>query len=150
MGNALLVRRFRFSLRTLFAAVTVSALWFGYQWNWIRERREAIARTDFPEISAILPDDDDPHTLARPKPFVLWLFRQPSYAYIYVNFEPRSRIVDAKQINDFKHIMAIFPEAQVFLHAKSGLTFRPLPNAPLPPPASQESDEDSQDDPFKT
>jgi hypothetical protein len=32
-------RWFRFSLRTLFVAVTVLACWLGYQFSWIRERR---------------------------------------------------------------------------------------------------------------
>lgn len=38
-------RRFRFSLRTLFAVVTVAGIilgWIGFQLNWIKERRQAM------------------------------------------------------------------------------------------------------------
>ena len=35
-------RWFRFSLRTLFVAVTVFCVWVGYQCNWVRERHKAL------------------------------------------------------------------------------------------------------------
>lgn len=139
MGNAALIRQFRFSLRTLFVAVTVFAVWFGYQWNWIRERRTAVARRDYPELSVVLTEEDDGlYELARPKPFVLWLFRQPTYARVYVNFEPRSSVVDAQQVDELRRLMKLFPEAQVALDYNAGLTLRPQPNLPIlptqPPP----------------
>ena len=36
-------RRFAYSLRTLFVAVTVLGIWLGYQLNWIRQRRDIIS-----------------------------------------------------------------------------------------------------------
>ncbi len=36
-------RWLRYSLETLFVAVTVLACWLGYELNWIHQRREALA-----------------------------------------------------------------------------------------------------------
>jgi hypothetical protein len=35
-------RYFQFSLRTLFALMTILCIWLGYQLNWIRERHKAL------------------------------------------------------------------------------------------------------------
>ena len=35
-------RYFQFSLRTLFALMTILCVWLGYQLNWIRERHKAL------------------------------------------------------------------------------------------------------------
>jgi hypothetical protein len=43
----------RFSLRTMLVAVTVACValsWTGYQLNWIRERRKALARNQYYEV----------------------------------------------------------------------------------------------------
>ena len=37
-----LFRRFRFSLRALFVAVTVACAWLGYHGKWVRERHQCI------------------------------------------------------------------------------------------------------------
>lgn len=43
-------RWFRYSLRTLFAVVTVVACWLGYELNWIRQRRMVIGD---PQVKSI-------------------------------------------------------------------------------------------------
>ena len=37
-------RYFQFSLRTLFALMTILCVWLGYQLNWIRERHKALEK----------------------------------------------------------------------------------------------------------
>lgn len=43
-------RHFQFSLRTLFALMTVLCIWLGYQLHWIRERHKALAELQQPTI----------------------------------------------------------------------------------------------------
>jgi hypothetical protein len=121
-------------------------VWFGDQWNWIRERRAAVARNEYPELSCVLTEDDDSlFELPRPKPFVLWLFRQPTYSRVFVIVEPRRwQVIDVDQVQELRRIMTLFPEANVLLHPKAMLTVRPLPNLPTPPPPVQ----DVENDPF--
>jgi hypothetical protein len=148
MTNASPTRRFRFSVRTLFVAVTVLGVWIGYQCNWIRERRAAAMRTESPELHCVPTDEDEGlYTLPRPRPFVLWLFRQPTYASVSVLFEQRpGGVLDAEQLQEFRRLIALFPEAEVSLSGPGGMTVRP---DPFPTPFDPAPADDAEDDPFK-
>ena len=39
-------RWFAYSLRTLFVVITVLGCWLGYEWNWIRQRHEMLAKPE--------------------------------------------------------------------------------------------------------
>ena len=56
-------RFFRFSLRTLFVAVTVLCLYFGWQWRIVHERKVARTLLESPEHDAFYVDylPDKPH-----------------------------------------------------------------------------------------
>jgi hypothetical protein len=91
-------RWLRFSLRTLFVLVTLSAVWAAYSAHWIRERREFV-RT--------LESDSWPFTVARfdtavSAPALLWLLGEEGAETITLAIEP-----------DMALARRLFPEAQI-------------------------------------
>ncbi len=103
-------RWFAFSLRILFVVVTVFACWLGYEWNWIRQRHEILARC----LSASRSwNDSDPPTRA---PHFLWLFGEAGYADIFLLFESDSqRELTAAEHDEVRRASEFFPEAQRIL-----------------------------------
>jgi hypothetical protein len=107
---------FRFSLRTIFALVTVFCLWFGYQINWIHKRQAARHWIEEHAIRGSI------GFYPEPRPDLPWSLRllgeRPEVVVVVCDVadDPRdySRRVD--------EIRRLFPEAQVvdmsLLHAR--------------------------------
>jgi hypothetical protein len=125
-------RWFRYSLRTLFVVVTAFACWLGYEWNWIRQRREFLAKFQAQierpikplrySRAALLKRNLEFHQVSsRPplKPFgpraVLWLFREPVIPQLTFTFEEADDwIVEGGQIlpDVLQPAEYLFPETQ--------------------------------------
>jgi hypothetical protein len=137
----------------MFVGVTIFAVWLGWELNWIRQRRAMISQSDSdPGISAVLTEEADYYwELPRPKPFVLWLFRQPTYADLNVEFEPRGvdwRLTD-EQDQEFRRLTKLFPEAHVQLNVHCGLSFRALDSGGSAPTQNPDAlNPVPKDDPF--
>jgi len=97
----------RYSLRTLIIVVTVGCVWLGYQVNWIRERRAAIAsgRVEYWRDEFDNPFDNASPTPVSP-PFSLWIFGERGRDTICLH----SCATD-QEVSDMS---ALFPEAWVF------------------------------------
>lgn len=101
-------RRWSFSLQTIFVLLTLAALplgWFGYQLNWIRERRHAerepgvaVLRGDtyYLPYSAIKNDVDPP--------FPLGWFGEAGAGEV---------VLDARASSDRDRFAKLFPEARI-------------------------------------
>lgn len=100
----------RFSLRSLLAAMAVVALAWGYQWNWIRQRRgvrhEGHIRcldNSFTELNLALRGIDE-----APAPGVLGLLGERGEVTIMI------RVVDdAEWERERRRVEELFPEAEV-------------------------------------
>jgi hypothetical protein len=112
-------RWFRFSLRTLFAVVTVAAVGLAYEMNWIRQRHELIAQANASEESRSHSMWDMYGTTMQPiegnrAPGLLWLFGEKGVRRFTVpvsapkpdkfNEEDRERILRSQRL---------FPEAEI-------------------------------------
>jgi hypothetical protein len=127
---------FRFSLRTLFAAVTVFGVWFSYQLNWIRQREALFDKNRAFEVEglgeSILTNEHHPPHALRPINWhtrvVLWLFRQPQLPVMHLYFlgesyaqKERRGAPDANEVIDITPAQAaevafaetLFPESEV-------------------------------------
>ena len=129
MSHAPAIRRrcFQFSLRTMFAAVTLVALWLGWKWNWIHQRhafsqarREKLLPIDYygndPDFIIYRmmetksgPRKAIPSLLAR---LVLQLFREPAHSGLIFTYD--ADITDAAaQAADMSRIQKLFPESRI-------------------------------------
>ena len=86
----------RFSLRTLFVAVTVLACWMAYEVNWIRQRHVFLDEQE--RLSRM---HEWPATVPGPKglgavraPGLLWLFGEPGIGAYYV-------LITVNQLDEF-------------------------------------------------
>ncbi len=89
-------RRFRFSLRTLFVLVTLAALWIGWSFNWIRERREFVREGNTSAPCA--------HGSTSRAPCLLWLFGEQGAEVVLLFTDEKA---------DYDRARRLFPEAQV-------------------------------------
>ena len=88
-------RRPRFSLRTLFAVVTLFGCWLGYELNWIRQRREAIQAG----IAV-------PHTFAAQQ-----IIPEPPLGFRWLGEDGERHLFAAA--SQFDRICQLFPESEV-------------------------------------
>lgn len=112
-------RWFRFSLRTLFVVVTLSACWLSYQLDWIRQRHHAIA---WPAAVRTFP----PGPLSKSIPLSLRLFGEQGHEelHLLVLREKHSGMpsLDQEEQAEMERLQRLFPEACVrvepagFLH----------------------------------
>lgn len=89
-------RRFQFGLRTLFAAVTIIAIFVGfvgYHVNWVRQRRISL------EALGISINAKD-----RQAPGLLWLFGEPGRDLLFINDDDPGHK---------RRVEELFPEADV-------------------------------------
>lgn len=97
----------RFSLRTLFVAVTVFGCWLGYELNWIRQRHAALVKWDDSEFLVPPPT----------APGLLRLFGEPGYGYISISFEwhdgALSGTLTEQEEAEIKMARRLFPEAKM-------------------------------------
>ena len=116
-------RWFRFRLRTLFVVVTVLALacgWFGYELNWLRQRRRVISQPNI--IGA-----KGSYFLEAP-PVALWPLRmlgEDAYRRVILVIVDKERFqpgndywvevdderLTALELNRIEHLAHLFPEA---------------------------------------
>jgi hypothetical protein len=89
-------RRFRFGLRTLFFLVTLVAVWMGWSFNWIRQRREFVRPGN--ELGAVV------STGSVRAPGLLWLFGEQGAQVVLLFTDNES---------DFERARRLFPEAHV-------------------------------------
>jgi hypothetical protein len=97
--------RARFSLRTLFVAVTLCAIFLGWQMRWIKQRREYLK--EHPGAYREPDTTDKPATA----PMLLWLWGEPAQTRLSVEL-PGSK--DRKLFNpgpEAEEIRKLFPEA---------------------------------------
>jgi hypothetical protein len=96
----------RFSLRALLVVMTLFALFFGYHWNWIRQRRSAL------ETGWII-DEPNPFLDREPvAPGLLPLFGEKGHSGIQV----RDNLGGDRQIIH-RHAKSLFPEAKLIYDA---------------------------------
>ncbi len=104
----------RFSLRTLFIAVTVFACWLGYEFNWIHQRHRALSSGRFTGdrklVTALGKGSGLPTSATAPG--LLWLFGEPGYASIGIMVPERIpfELTVAEQ-SEFDRVAQLFPEA---------------------------------------
>ena len=89
-------RRFRFSLRTLFVLVTLAALWIGWSFNWIRQRRDFVREGN--TLGAVA------HGSTSRAPGLLWLFGEQGAEVVLLFTDDKA---------DYDRARRLFPEAQV-------------------------------------
>ena len=97
-------RRWSFSLRALFVAVTLAAIltWLGIELTWLRERRQ---------IAAILKFEPNGSVRA---PGISWLFGEKGYAFILVTVRPAVGTSDMTIANaGMEKLRRLFPEAEI-------------------------------------
>jgi hypothetical protein len=87
---------FRFSLRTLFVLITLVAIWVGWSFNWIRQRREFVRLGN--ELGAVVSRGE-----VR-APGLLWVFGELGAQVVLLFTDKES---------DFDRARQIFPEAHV-------------------------------------
>ena len=110
-------RWFSYSLRTMFAVVTVLCVWLGYELKWIRQRRAIVAA--FPKWSAL---EGVPNIVMRQPdaPGLLWLFGERGYATVslMVVVDDSLDVLDDSSLpeaakTELKYATALFPESVV-------------------------------------
>lgn len=99
-------RWFRFSLRTLLIVVTIFAIWLGYQWHWIRQRREFLERDTRLGNQTGLNVPSAPH--------LLWAFGEAGYDSLFVLVDSTiSEQITANEKTRLDRARRLFPEAKV-------------------------------------
>jgi len=86
-------RRFRFKLRTLFVIVTLFAVWLGWSFNWIRQRREFLRDGDAFRVGESVR-----------APALLWIFGEEGAEKIWLVARKSSASDEARRL---------FPEAKI-------------------------------------
>lgn len=97
----------RFSLRTLFMVVTVLCLplgWLGYQLNWVRQRREALATRSILDIT---------DSASLPAPSALSFFGERGYPSLLVMPAHPGGLWTHADEAELKRAEKLFPEASV-------------------------------------
>jgi len=104
-------RWFRFSLRTVFVAVTMLCCWLGYELSWLRERHLLVESGE----AAVFPTS----TGTRPKaPALLWLFGEEGAGEITLLLvldeisKPQDGI-DLKSLPTYNRVRSAFPEGEI-------------------------------------
>jgi hypothetical protein len=110
MTPALKRRWFRWSLRTMFVAVTLAVTlpWLAVNLNWMYERSAAVA-------SKI------PHPLEgeKPAPWPLWIFGARGFARIHIKVPPEKLAFFQEAARDRRiHWQRIFPEAETIVSSE--------------------------------
>jgi hypothetical protein len=120
-------RRWSFSLRTLFVAVTVLCVWLGYELNWIHQRHALLARreTMFAGLTRRMADlppdgwqigDRIPVGVPRsPAPWSLRILGEDAIAELDFAFcasEGQTRPND-REWHEVELCRSLFPEAQI-------------------------------------
>ncbi len=87
----------RFTLRTMFALVTVAIVLVGYPINWIRQRHEVMAKSHvlrraYTNIVAAYPEPSAPG--------LLWLFGEQGYSHVELQFDPAGDFPLSQADND--------------------------------------------------
>jgi hypothetical protein len=113
-------RWFRFSLRTLFVAVTVFAIWLGLELKFIRERRDFLETRDRNVEADGLSDVFIYEFGTKPKSWPIPFWRR------WLGDETRELIVLWSNSTDADRQRAaeLFPEAQICRRAKQVLRFK--------------------------
>jgi hypothetical protein len=96
-------RRFRFSLRTMFVLVTLSAFfagWVVWSLNWIRQRREFGQNLERGTHAEFVDYD---RTVGAPG--LLWLFGEGGVRWVYIPKASEADLIEGRRL---------FPEAEVF------------------------------------
>jgi hypothetical protein len=114
-------RWFRFSLRTLFVAVTVFGCWLGYQMNWIRQRHVVLKQQNVGKYFDTQGEDPlqaypFPIAVANPinAPWPLWMLGQRGVARIDIIFTGSDvRNLNALEESEWLRVKRLFPEAEV-------------------------------------
>jgi hypothetical protein len=86
-------RWFSFSLRTLFALVTLVAVWLGWNLKWIRQRREFVSDEQFAYAYSL-------HPVTAPS--LLWVFAEVGREFVIMNSPSDFELAEARRL---------FPEA---------------------------------------
>jgi hypothetical protein len=100
--------RLRFSLRALFIAITLVAIWLGYHVNWIRQRHEAITWLEQHDEAVWNVDMFEPHSWSLR---LLGEGRQSSRSISPTAWESRDLTTFRKQL---AKISALFPECEIY------------------------------------
>ncbi len=115
MSDAAPKRRwFRFSLRTLFVVVTISAVvlgWRAYSLNWIQERQKAGVLAEPPwDVPRIVVGSEEGSA-----PGLLWLFGERGYDRLRIAFpdEADKHRLSNEQQQVLERIRSLYPEATV-------------------------------------
>jgi hypothetical protein len=114
----------RFSLRTLFVAVTVLCLWLGYELNWIHLRNEFLAQA--PQAKGL------PFCTMAPVsdsvPFGLRIFGEKRVSGVHLVYQTGER-PNGDQV---ERIVGLFPEAEISVYCgyNPGRSCAPRPLTP--------------------
>ena len=98
-------RWFRFSLRTLFVAMTLLAAWLGYHFNWIRQRHAALVFEGRAEASMVTPNGPKTVIITSQAPWPLNWMGEPGHTALIVGGRTEPEEVE--------RIRKLFPEADV-------------------------------------
>lgn len=98
------MRRFRYSLRTVFVILMACSVWLGYSANWVRQRNDVIAAYGLAKWA-------EDHKAA---PGLLWLFGAKGYSKLIVVLDARDEnwLTDDQQL-EITRIRRLFPEAHI-------------------------------------
>lgn len=112
----------RFSLRTMFAVVTVFGCWLGYELNWARQRRafidhETAIRDSTKKWWSSITVQATPGKSPPRAPGGLWLFGEPGYSFVGFVSESGTRAqlrkLSANDHDRWETACHLFPEAEV-------------------------------------
>jgi hypothetical protein len=104
-------RWLRFSLRSLFIALTILACWLGYQLNWIRQRREFYAKNEADMLqhcgSTMI------GVQYGKAPGLLWLFGESAKPLIVLHVEGNSpEALTPADLERIRQARLLFPETR--------------------------------------
>jgi hypothetical protein len=107
-------RWLRFSLRTLFVAVMLIAVWFGYYVNWMSQRREARAWLGMQMIGGSFGFHPKPPSAF---PWMLKMLGEKPEQLILMRHGPSDHYLEplpSEYVNLVKRVERLFPEAFVW------------------------------------
>jgi hypothetical protein len=134
----------RFSLRSLFVLVTAICVLFGYELNWVHQRRtfirEQVIKDEglwaFSSIAFYRSDDRREHPKEwhyysnKPAPYLLWLFGETALPVLYLLVPEsdatvnRDHLIDRKRVpcfisrnlDAYRRATRLFPESQIHVY----------------------------------
>ncbi len=120
MGETSKTRRrwLRFSLRTTFIVTTAVAVWLGYEWNWVRQRRAFLQRPGVQHVDPqlLLHQTSPPYWPLPPAaPGLLWLFGEQGIGALIVPIEAE-RFDESLPPDSYEEVRTanrLFPEGTV-------------------------------------